>query len=147
LWNAAPLSTDATAIFAPAKKSTFAQPARASLRASQTKQTAQGFRMPDPDFQLLRLLLCVAMGLLALLLLLGWRMAGRLARIERQLTELAHRPDSENSPPSQAETQTGGAFETFLSEEPARRLLTKSEQFAAYRQWRQEKGLNWSAPS
>jgi hypothetical protein len=100
--------------------------------------------MPDTDFPMFQILLCVAAGLLALLLVLGWRISGRLARIERHLADLSNHPDSENSPPSHAETQTGGAFENFLSEDPARRLLPKNEQFAAYRKWRQEKGLNWS---
>ena len=40
-------------------------------------------------------------------------------------------------------TSAGGAFEMFLAEEPARRKLPKREQFADYRKWRQEKGLNW----
>lgn len=35
------------------------------------------------------------------------------------------------------------AFESFLKEDPSRMQLTKSEQFAAYRQWRKNKGLNW----
>lgn len=100
--------------------------------------------MPDNDFPMFQILLCVATGLLVLLLVLGWRISGRLARIESQLADLANRSDPENSPPSQAETQAGGAFESFLSEDPARRLLPKNEQFAAYRKWRQEKGLNWS---
>ena len=101
--------------------------------------------MPEVDFPMLQILLCVAVGLLALLLVLGWCISKRLARIERQLAAMANHSDPDASPPSQAETQAGGAFETFLSEDPARRLMPKAEQFAAYRKWRQEKGLNWSA--
>ena len=89
-------------------------------------------------------LLYVVLGLLVLLILLGWRISRRLARIERKLAETDNRSGPETSAPSHEETQAGGAFETFLSEDPARRLLAKSEQFAAYRKWRQEKGLNWS---
>jgi hypothetical protein len=100
--------------------------------------------MPESEFPIFQSLLSVATGLLALLILLGWRISRRLARIERQLADQTIRSDSETPAPSEAETQAGGAFETFLKEVPARRLLPKSEQFAAYRKWRQEKGLNWS---
>jgi hypothetical protein len=100
--------------------------------------------MPEPDFQMLQTLPYVTLGLLAWLLVLGLRISGSLKRIERKLGDMANGTGQEASPPSPAETQTGGAFETFLSEDPARRLLAKSEQFAAYRKWRQENGLNWS---
>ena len=103
--------------------------------------------MPETDFPMFQILLYVATGLLVLLLVLGWRISRRLARIEQRLDHMANRPDEEISQPSVAETSPGGAFETFISEDPARRLLPKSEQFAAYRKWRQEKGMNWSASS
>ncbi len=100
--------------------------------------------MPEADFPMFQTLLSVAAGMLVLLLVLSLRISRRLARIERRLTDMANHPDPEISPPSHAETQAGGAFETFLSEDPARRLLSKAEQFTAYRKWRQETGLNWS---
>jgi hypothetical protein len=34
-------------------------------------------------------------------------------------------------------------FISFLGEDPQRRSLPKREQFAAYRNWRKEKGLSW----
>ncbi|GAA5131133.1 hypothetical protein GCM10023212_41970 [Luteolibacter yonseiensis] len=42
------------------------------------------------------------------------------------------------------EISPGGAFEAFLNEDASRRALTKREQSAAYRKWRQAKGMNWS---
>lgn len=101
--------------------------------------------MPEADFPMIQTLLFVATGLSAAHLVLGWRISRRLARIERQFKIMANLPDRDAPDPSPAETQAGGAFETFLSEDPARRLLPKAEQFAAYRKWRHEKGLNWSA--
>lgn len=101
--------------------------------------------MPESDFPMFQILLAVASGLLALLLVIGWRVSRRLARIERLLENKPAGPDEENLQPSVAETSPGGAFEIFLSEDPSRLLLPKSEQFAAYRKWRQKKGLNWSA--
>jgi HAMP domain-containing protein len=100
--------------------------------------------MPESDFPMFQTLLSVATGLLVLLLALGWRISRRLTRIEHLLENISSRPDEEIPQPSADETSPGGAFETFLSEDPARRLLPKSEQFAAYRKWRQEKGMNWS---
>lgn len=41
------------------------------------------------------------------------------------------------------EVAPGSPFEDFLDEDPQRRSLTKKEQFAAYRDWRSQKGLNW----
>lgn len=81
--------------------------------------------------------------LLLLLFLTGW-MVVRLGRIERTLAGLASRPEQAPDLPPAIESQPGGAFEAFLAEDPERRKLPKGEQFAAYRRWRQEKGLNWS---
>lgn len=44
---------------------------------------------------------------------------------------------------SNIEVAPGTPFEEFLNEDPARRSLSKKEQFAAYRDWRSQKGLNW----
>ncbi len=41
------------------------------------------------------------------------------------------------------EVPSGTPFEEFLNEDPTRRSLSKKEQFAAYRDWRSQKGLNW----
>lgn len=79
-----------------------------------------------------------------------------LARISRMLAHIGQRLDQLNDlggpvnvrgESSEASESAGpGAFEDFLREDPARRRLPKREQFAAYRLWRQEKGLNWSQP-
>jgi hypothetical protein len=101
--------------------------------------------MPILETQTTSILLtaCVGLSLLGLFVML-W-LARRLSRIERLMTSQVTRVEAAESVPSAAETSPGGAFEAFLSEDPERRRLTKGEQFAAYRQWRQEKGLNWSA--
>jgi hypothetical protein len=100
--------------------------------------------MPEADSPMILILLSTNVGLLLLLAVIGWRISRRLARIERRLAGEPARGDSESAGPSALETSAGGAFETFLSEDPSRRNLPKGEQFAAYRKWRQEKGLNWS---
>lgn len=100
--------------------------------------------MPETESPLLLNLLITALGLLVLLILVSWSISRRLARLERQLPQVQTQPQSDSTPPSAAETSPGGAFEAFLSEDPARQNLPKGEQFAAYRKWRQTKGLNWS---
>lgn len=83
-------------------------------------------------------------GLLILLLFLVWRLVVRLGRIERTLAGLSSHAEQTSDAPPSVESQPGGAFEAFLLEDPERRKLPKGEQFATYRRWRQEKGLNWS---
>lgn len=104
--------------------------------------------MPEPETPVtLLVLLSSCLGLLIVLLALIFRISGKLSRLESSLFQSKSRtaaPEVASAPPSAAETSPGGAFEAFLAEDPSRRELTKAEQFAAYRQWRQEKGLNWS---
>ncbi len=100
--------------------------------------------MPESEAPTLIILLSVCAGLLVLVLLLVLRISSRLSRIEKLAGQSSSRAESAAAAPSKAETSAGGAFETFLSEDPSRRDLPKGEQFSAYRQWRQEKGMNWS---
>jgi hypothetical protein len=100
--------------------------------------------MPETDLSTVVILLASCAGLLLLLLLLAFRIASRLARIEGVLRQQPSRQESVETGPSASERSPGGAFETFLSEDPSRRDLSKAEQFSAYRVWRQEKGMNWS---
>ncbi len=104
--------------------------------------------MPEPEVPsyvlTLVLLLSGCLSLLGLLLIMSFRISRRLGRIERQAGASRVESPAAEAGPSLAETLPGGAFEAFLNEDPSRRGMTKGEQFAAYRQWRQEKGMNWS---
>lgn len=100
--------------------------------------------MPEISSSTSFILLSAAVGLLVLQLGLVIGISRRLRRMEIRLIEAENRLAPANSAPSAAETSSGGAFEAFLAEDPARRKLSKSEQFAAYRRWRQENGLNWT---
>jgi len=105
--------------------------------------------MPEsPESQTLLFLVCTCAGLLVILIFMLIKISSRLSRIESRLASRKTPETPEAAPsfaPSFAETSPGGAFESFLEEYPARREIPKKEQFAAYRQWRQERGLNWSA--
>ncbi len=97
--------------------------------------------MPEFTSSTVLILLISAVSLLVLLLAMVIGISRRLKRVEHWLSA---QPGPVEAAPSHAETSAGGAFETFLKEDPARRTLTKAEQFAEYRKWRQENGLNWT---
>lgn len=100
--------------------------------------------MPEPDAATLVILLASCLGLLALILAMLGRFSSRLQRIEALLVQVNSRVESVETAQTEAVAHAGGAFETFLEEDPARRKLTKSEQFSAYRKWRHDNGMNWS---
>ena len=89
-------------------------------------------------------LLAVGVLVLFLLLLAVVRAGGCLQRVEQLLAERDAAPPAAAAAAGKAAND--GAFLEFLSEDPARRLLPKREQFDAYRLWRKEKGLNWGKP-
>lgn len=101
-------------------------------------------RMSEIDSQTVVILFSVTVGLFVILLATVAGIRRRLARIERLLIGSAGHPEDAGSADGQVEGSSGGAFEMFLGEDPSRRDLPKGEQFAQYRKWRQEKGLNWS---
>ncbi len=100
--------------------------------------------MPEIASSTVMILLYSIMGLLVLVLAFLSSIARRLMRIETRLMQGDFQQESGVPLPSASETSKGGAFETFLSEDPERRNLPKGEQFAEYRRWRQKNGLNWS---
>ena len=81
-----------------------------------------------------------------LLLVAVLRLSGKVSALARQVPssrepvispDLIHRKE-ENSDQKKW-------FAAFLEEDPSRKELPKKEQFAAFRKWREEKGLNWKA--
>lgn len=68
-------------------------------------------------------------------------------RINAKISNLSNRPtpkpDHPEEPKPNIEVAPGSHFEEFLNEDPSRRSLGKKEQFAAYRNWRSQRGLNW----
>jgi hypothetical protein len=100
--------------------------------------------MPDgPELLPFTILVSACVGLLFLMLFVLFRMNARLGKLELLLS-VKKDAESVESPEVYSETVRGGPFEAFLEEDPSRRLLTKKEQSAAYRKWRQDMGMNWS---
>ncbi len=86
------------------------------------------------------ILLGIQTGLLVLLWLGQIAQGARLRRIERRLA----RDPATESRQARSEVREGKQlFEKWLSEDPERRDLPKKEQFAGFRKWRAEQGMNW----
>jgi hypothetical protein len=103
--------------------------------------------MPESSVSTVVILLSVCVGLLVILILIAAAISRHLGRLERLLAVKSPvKIGSSATPPplTAAETSPGGPFEAFLAAEPARKALSKKEQAAAYRKWRQENGMNWS---
>ena len=75
-----------------------------------------------------------------LILLLSIRVA--VARIESRISRTLQAAETQATSSSQEGSTS--AFDQFLAEDPKRLSLSKTEQFAAYREWRKDKGMNWS---
>lgn len=88
--------------------------------------------------------ICVA--LLIAILILVIRINFKLASHSNKRTspdDTSSRSSASDETESHIEVAPGTPFEEFLNENPERRSLSKKEQFAAYRDWRSAKGLNW----
>jgi hypothetical protein len=101
--------------------------------------------LENPQFVPVTLAVLAVLNLLALLLLL--RLSSRVSRLQRALAPPPEIAAEREERGGRDEAATAGAFEAFLAEDPARRELPKKDQFAAFRRWRAEKGLNWRAPA
>jgi hypothetical protein len=90
-------------------------------------------------------LLIIAVCMLVLLVWQTARIRFHLGRIEERLTQVSAAAEPSADDTASVEPNPGGLFESFLAGDPSRLAMSKSEQFAAFRQWRKEKGLNWSS--
>lgn len=97
----------------------------------------------ETDLSTVVILLSACVGLLFFLLLAVFGLRGQLGRVERLLAAKKSAAPAPVTPP-EPEFEQGGPFEDFLNADPARKLLSKKEQSAAYRKWRRENGMNWS---
>ncbi len=99
-----------------------------------------------PDNTVLTILAALCAGLLFFVLLLLMGIRSSLGKLERSFA--AKKPEAapatQPSPARPADATAGSAFDAFLKEDPSRLELSKKEQSAAYRKWRQEHGMNWT---
>lgn len=88
----------------------------------------------------------VSLAFLIAIFLIVLRINSKLSAGSNKIMNHARKPsvinNSEKSK-TDVEAANGTPFEEFLNEDPARLTMSKKEQFAAYRDWRSAKGLNW----
>ena len=89
----------------------------------------------------------VMVAAIAIMLILIVSLRVALAGLQLQVRQLQKALEDKPMRASDAdeETRKESAFDQFLAEDSERLALSKSEQFAAYREWRKEKGMNWSS--
>jgi hypothetical protein len=92
------------------------------------------------------IILGVIVFLLFVILLMILKMMSRLLKIERHIysgldTEMNDVPRSK----VMEKKSNHSEFEEFLEQDGQRRMLSKREQAAAFREWRRERGLTWKA--
>ena len=89
----------------------------------------------------------IILGALALGLVFLISVRVSISSIEARIHSLQKDLESRPAPSADAEGEQspGSAFDQFLAEDPERLKLSKTDQFAAYREWRKVKGMNWSS--
>jgi hypothetical protein len=85
----------------------------------------------------------VLLQLLALALLV--RISGRVARLSRKPAASVASTGRNLADRKESNADQKKWFAQFLAEDPDRAQLPKKEQFAAFRRWREEKGMNWKS--
>lgn len=81
------------------------------------------------------------------LLIAVLRLSSRVSRLFRLIASPTPAASQELADRKEATGEQKKWFDEFLAEDPSRRDLPKKEQFAAFRQWRDDKGLNWKGPA
>jgi hypothetical protein len=118
-----------------------------SFNFSLMREPSHNLDMPETEISTVVILIAACAAILFLIYIGVLMLGSRLARIERLLAEKKEKSRGQ-SPQERTgeviESRSGTAFDKFLDEEPSRRLLSKKEQSAAYRKWRQDQGMNWS---
>ncbi len=89
-------------------------------------------------------IIIAGLGLVVILLIaLKASISGLEVRVAKLQKALSDNPVKASDPNDGSQQES--AFDQFLAEDPERLNLSKTEQFAAYREWRKVKGMNWSS--
>ena len=100
----------------------------------------------ETQFPLSITILCYSgVFLLFVILLLLFRINVQLAKLSIRLSKSSRSSKLAEPEPQHTEAEPDTPFEEFLNEDMQRRSLSKKDQSEAYRKWRSEKGLNWTA--
>ena len=92
------------------------------------------------------ILLSFIIFLLLVTLLMMLKVMSRLQKIERKIAgeESAEVADVPRSKAASKKSENS-EFDLFLAEDGQRRMLSKREQAAAFREWRRQRGVTWKA--
>ncbi len=102
--------------------------------------------MPDQFLSLLIIFLLVALLLsVGMVWIVMTRMVKRMRRLEELMGGVAEEKEEPAVPKKELRRLARSEFEQFLEEDGKRRMLKKSEQAAAFREWRRQRGLTWNA--
>ena len=104
--------------------------------------------MPDSDSALtllLMILLPVMLLLVFCVFLIVIRISSRLRRLEQVMRDARGAEEEIAVVKREPIKNEKSEYEEFLNEDPKRRLLTKREQSAAFREWRRQRGKTWNA--
>ena len=92
------------------------------------------------------IIIAIIVFLLVVIFFMLLKVMSRLQNIERKLSggQSAEMADVPRIKATEKKSERS-EFEEFLSEDGQRRMLTKREQAAAFREWRRQRGLTWKA--
>jgi hypothetical protein len=94
---------------------------------------------------LLIFLLIAVLLIVVMLWIVMTRMVARMRRLEDLLGGVAEEKEEPATTKKDLRRIARSEFDQFLEEDGKRRMLKKSEQAAAFREWRRERGLTWNA--
>lgn len=98
----------------------------------------------DSTISIIVVLLPVLLVLVFCIFLIVIRISARLRRLEHMLQESSSTVEEMPIPKRETQRQEASAYEEFLREDGSRRLLSKRDQSAAFREWRRQRGKTWS---
>lgn len=93
--------------------------------------------MPDPNYIIIALLFFCLLTLMVIV--------NRLGCINAALRSRSDSGQASATSDGRSRGTSSGAFVKFMAERPELAELSKSEQFAAFRKWRKDQGLNWES--
>jgi hypothetical protein len=99
----------------------------------------------DSTIPLLLVVLVLLLLLVFCIFLIVIRISARLRRLELILLESSSSSGESIVIKRETPREEATEYEEFLREDAARRLLSKRDQSAAFREWRRKRGKTWSA--
>lgn len=105
-----------------------------------------GCGVPDQILSFLEIFLLIALVLMVgMVWIVVTRIVARMRRLEDLLGGVTEEKEDLATTKKDLRRIARSEFDQFLEEDGKRRLLKKSEQAAAFREWRRQRGITWNA--